>query len=84
MNLALVFICQFVFVGLKAFQQRSVAFDNYRWVIPTSLAMASVEVYVVVVIAQSGWSWLVVLTIGVASGAGALGAMILHKRYALK
>jgi len=75
------FGASFVFVFLKAFQQRNVAFDNYRWVFPTSLAMAATEVYVITVIATKGYSLLAVLGMGTGAGAGALLAMHLHHKY---
>ena len=78
------FCASFVFIFLKAFQQRNVAFDNYGWVFPTSVAMACTEVYVVAQIAQTGWDFLLVLTIGSGSGLGAIGAMIIHKKWVKK
>lgn len=69
----------FLFVFLKAFQQRNVAFDNYIAVIPISIMMASVEVFTVTKVAAAGWSWGVVLAIGLASGTGAITAMLSHK-----
>lgn len=76
-----VFAASFGFVFLKAFQQRNVAFDNYAWIFPVSLAMAATEVLVVANIAHAGWHIGLVLTIGSGSGLGALGAMLLHKRF---
>ncbi|MPZ19527.1 MAG: hypothetical protein GEV06_16645 [Luteitalea sp.] len=78
---ALVFAASFGFIFLKAFQQRNVAFDNYGWVAPTSLAMAGAEVFVIANIARNGWAWPLVLVIGLGSGAGALAAMLVHKRW---
>ena len=77
-------VASFIFVFLKAFQQRNVAFDNYLPVIPVSLGMASVEVYVIANIAQTGWSLYSVAAIGLASGSGALVAMLLHKKFLMK
>lgn len=79
-HLALVFLAAFAFVFLKAFQQRNVAFDNYIAVLPTSLLMAAVEVYVIVNAAQNGYSLFIVLAVGLGSGLGALAAMLTHKR----
>lgn len=70
----------FLFVFLKAFQQRNVAFDNFVAVIPVSLLMASVEVFTVTKVAAAGWSVGIVLAIGLASGSGAVAAMLLHRR----
>lgn len=73
----------FVFVFLKAFQQRNVAFDNYGWVMPISLLMAAAEVYVIATVAVGGWHLFLVGAIGAGAGAGCLCAMYLHKRYVL-
>lgn len=76
----LMFLAAFAFVFLKAFQQRNVAFDNYVAVLPTSMLMAVVEVYVIVKATENGYSLLVVLAVGTGSGLGALAAMLVHKR----
>lgn len=78
------FFCQLIFVFLKAFQQRNVAFDNYKWVFPTSLAMAAAEYAVVALIVQAGYSIGVVLGAGTGAGLGCLGAMLVHKKYVKK
>lgn len=75
------FLASYVFIFLKAFQQRSVAFDNYAWVIPTSLAMAATEVFVIANIAHNGWHIGLVTAIGLGGGAGCLTAMLVHKRW---
>lgn len=69
----------FLFVFLKAFQQRNVAFDNYVPVIPISIAMATVEVFTITKVAEQGFHLGAVLAIGLSSGAGAIAAMLLHK-----
>jgi len=74
------FGASFVFIFLRAFQQRNVAFDNYIAILPVSLMMAVVEVFVVANIATQGYHWPLVLTIGLGSGSGALSAALLHKR----
>lgn len=76
---ALAFISAFVFVFLKAFQQLNVVRGEYLWVLPTSMAMAACEVYVVVASATRGWGW-IILPIGVGSGLGAMAAMWLHSK----
>lgn len=82
MSYFLAFAASFAFIFLRAFQQRNVAFDNYVWIVPTSLLMASTEFVVVANIAQSqGYNVALVLTIGSGSGLGALCAALLHKRY---
>lgn len=74
------FSASFVFIFLRAFQQRNVAFDNYAAIMPTSLLMAATEVVVIVNIATMGWHLPLVLAVGIGSGSGALCAMIAHKR----
>ena len=81
MHTVTLFAASFVFVFLKAFQQRNVAFDNYRWVLPTSMGMAATEVYVISVIATQGYAVLAVLGMGLGAGAGALVAMYTHGKY---
>ena len=81
MHTIALFFASFVFVFLKAFQQRNVAFDNYRWVFPTSMAMAATEVYVIATIATQGYSVVAVLGMGSGAGMGAMLAMVLHHRY---
>lgn len=73
-------LASFVFIFLKAFQQRNVAFNHYLAVIPTSLLMAVVEVFAVATIAAEGWSIGIVLAVGIASGTGAVTAMLTHNR----
>lgn len=69
-----------IFVGLKSFQQRNVAFDHYRWILPTSIGMAICEFYVIAYVAKQGFSLLPVLALGVSSGIGSLSATYLHGR----
>lgn len=80
----LTFCASFVFIFLKAAQQRNVAFDHYWWIVPTSVLMASVEFYVIVNVVEQGLSIGLVLTIGLGSGFGALSAAYLHKRFLTK
>jgi len=75
------FMAQYIFVFLKAFQQRSVAFDHYRWVVPTSMLMASAEVFLIAQIAHLGLSpqtVLAVFAVGLGGGLGAISAMRVH------
>ena len=71
----------FAFVFFKAFQQRNVAFDHYRWVLPTSILMGLTEFYVVALVATRGYHIPLVLAAGLGGGTGALAAMWLHNRY---
>lgn len=76
-----IFASQFLWVGLRSFQQRNVAFDNYIAVLPTSMCMASVEVYIIYSIARSGWSVAIVLAMAAGGGLGCLAAMWTHKKW---
>ena len=80
-DIILTFLASFVFIWLRAFQQRNVAFDNYGWILPTSLLMAATEVYVIANIAHHGYTLGLVLAMGVGGGLGATLAAIMHKRY---
>lgn len=80
MSLALLFCASFVFIFLKAWQQRNVAFNHYWWVLPTSFCMAFVEVFVIVEVASQGFGHTLWLTVGAGSGLGALCAMWTHRR----
>jgi hypothetical protein len=77
-------VANFGFIFLKAYQQRNVAFDNYGMVLPTSFGLALTEVYVIAKVAVLGFTLPLALTIGAAAGAGALCAMLVHKRYHTK
>lgn len=88
MNELLAGIAYFVFVFFKAFQQRNVAFMNYKWIIPISYAMATTEVFVISLVAYEagtqGLSWGLLwfaLTIGTGGGLGAVASMWLHHKY---
>lgn len=78
------FCAMFVYVMLRALQQRNVAFDNYFWVIPTSYAMAAFDVFIIAFVAHAGWSVPIVLSNGTGAALGALCAMKFHKRYVKK
>lgn len=82
--IATTFAASFVFIFLKAWQQRNVAFDHYLWIVPTSLAMAIAEVYVIANIAVKGYSLWLVLSVGLGSGLGALISAWCHKRFLSK
>lgn len=80
-HLILTFLASFVFIWLRAFQQRNVAFDNYGWIMPTSLLMAVTEVYVIANVASMGYSLGLVLAMGLGGGLGATSAALVHKKW---
>jgi len=78
--IAMFFAC-YLYVFTRAFQQRNVVHDNYGWIIPTSYAMATLDVFIIAYIAHSGWSLSLIAVNGGGSGLGCLTAMLLHKRW---
>lgn len=70
----------FLYVFLKAFQQRSVASDSFIAILPVSLGLAAMEVFTTAKVAATGWHIGVVLAIGLSSGSGAMVAMLIHRR----
>lgn len=84
MSHAAIFFATFAYVMLRAFQQRNVAFDSYKWVVPTSYGMAVVDVFIIVSLSKSGWSLPLVLTYGTAGASGSLCAMWFHKKFVMR
>jgi len=72
------FAASYVFIALKAFQQRHVIHNDWWWVPPTSMAMAFVEVYVIAQVARQGYGLVIVLAVGTGAALGALTAMFIH------
>jgi hypothetical protein len=81
MQILEMFGATYVYVMLRALQQRNVAFDNYAWVIPTSYCMAVLDIFIVAFIAHAGWTWPIVLANGSGGCLGALTAMWFHKKH---
>ena len=75
------FAAVFCYVFVRAFQQRNVAFAHYWWIVPTSYCMATLDVFIIVFVAKSGWHIPVVLANGTGGACGALCAVYLHKRF---
>lgn len=71
----------YLYVLFRALQQRNVAFDNYRWVMPVSYCMATVDVFIISFVAHAGWSIMVVAANGTGAALGAMSAMLFHKRF---
>ena len=82
--LAVVAGANFFFIGLKSFQQRNVAFDNFGWIMPTSAAMAVVEVYVIATVAHYGFHWAMVGALALGGGTGSMAATYLHGKHIKK
>lgn len=73
------FLANFCFIGLKAWQQRNVAFLRYKAVFLVSNLLAVVEIFVIYTVAKSGLEWTTVLPIGVGGGLGCITAMYLTR-----
>lgn len=73
------FVASFIFVGLRSWQQLNVVHKKYWWILPTSYAMAAVEVFLVSAMAKNGWG-MIVLFIGGGGGLGSMTATYLHGR----
>lgn len=70
----------FVFVGLRSFQQLNVVQRKYLWILPTSYAMAAVEVLLIQQMAHNAWGW-IVLFIGAGGGFGSVTATWVHDKF---
>lgn len=79
-----VFAATYLYVMARAFQQRNVAFDNYRWIPLASSAMAILDVYIVSTVAREGWQIAIVCACAAAGTLGCWSAMLFHKRYVKK
>lgn len=78
MNYSLIAMASFIFVALKAFQQLNVMHDRTKWVLPTSLMMAFMEVSIIIGAISNGWT--AAIPMGIGGGLGCLAAMNLHRR----
>ena len=75
------FCSNFLFIGLKAMQQRNVQYLKYVRTVLTSNVLALVEVYVIYTVAAKGVSIETVLPLGLGGGIGACTAMYLTRHY---
>lgn len=78
---AAAFLASTLYVGLKATQQLNVVHDQFMLVIPTSVAMAACEVYVVAAIAKAGWDIGMILSVGLGAGIGCTISMWAHRKW---
>lgn len=73
------FAANFAFIGLKAWQQRNVAFLQYAMVFMVSQFLAAVEIYVIWRVAQAGATLETIIPVGLGGGLGAVSAMYLTR-----
>ena len=76
----MLFFANFVFIFLKAAQQRNVAHMHYGPVLPLSFILAFTEIYVIYTVVQQGLDWTYILAIGLGGGLGCMSSMYLHER----
>lgn len=74
---AVAFAASFIFIFLKAWQQLNIVHKKYWLILPTSVAMATCEVFVIVNMAKNGWGF-IVIAVGSGAGLGAMLATYLH------
>ncbi len=78
------FAVSFSYVFLKALQQLNVVHHKLLWIAPVSILMGLCEVFIISTVATNQAGFMVLVSIGVSLGfggaAGAILAMILHKR----
>lgn len=78
------FGAMFAYVFVRSFQQRNVIHDNYKWILPVSMCMATIDVFIIAYIAHKGFRLEIVIANGSGGGFGCLLAMYLHKRWVKK
>jgi len=72
-----IFFYSLFYVGLKSFQQLNVQHGKYLLIAPTSLAMALLEVGVVLQIVHQK-SWVTAIPLGCGAACGCMLAMLIH------
>lgn len=79
----LAFLSSFFFTFAKSFQQNNVTHKLYKWIIPTSLFLALMEVYTISVLSKHGVGWLI-LIVGLGSGLGSSLSVFVHDKFIMK
>lgn len=79
----LTFLSSFLYIFTKSFQQNNVTYRQYKWILPTSMVMAVMEVFMVSVLSKHGIGWLV-LFVGSGGGLGSICATFVHHKYLTK
>lgn len=80
LTLLTVFLANFVFIFLRAFQQQNVIHAKYGWVMPTSMFMALCEVFVIAQVAINGFTLPIVAAVAAGGGSGCMVSMWAHRR----
>jgi hypothetical protein len=79
----LTFLSSFIYIFTKSFQQNNVTHRQYAWILPTSMIMATLEVFTVSVLSKHGLG-ILVLFVGTGGGLGSMAATYLHHKYLIK
>lgn len=71
----------FIYVFLRAFQQKNVQHSMYAWMIPVSYGMGLCDVYIISTVARDGHIlWVTALFMGTGGALGSVGATFLHNK----
>ena len=79
-TLAAIFVSNFIYIGLKAYQQLNVVNHDLRGVFVTSNLMAAAEIYLISRYAALGPALPLVLAVGISGGLGCMTSMLLRRR----
>ena len=83
MMYVLLFLSSFLFMFAKSFQQNNVTHKLYKLILPTSMFLALMEVYIISTISKYGVGWLIVV-VGAGSGLGSMLSVLIHDKYVMK
>lgn len=81
-NIFILLTCTtFIFIFLRAFQQKNVMKNNYLWMAPTSYGMGFCEVYIIASVANDGLPLvLAAIAMGTGGATGSILATYLHEK----
>ena len=82
MNYLVALCVSFIYVFLKAFQQKNVVFDNYALIAPTSMFMAFCEATIIILYVKNTF-W-IFIPIGIGASLGSMLAMYVYNRWVRK
>ena len=81
MSYLAVFCTSYTFIGIKAIQQLQVVNYQFKFILPTSMALAGCEIFIVYNVAKTGWDTYLWLALGFGAGLGCMTAMMFHKKW---
>ena len=77
----------FIYIFLKAFQSRNIAFLHYRWAMTTNVFLVAAEIFVMgnIALAVTYGGWVPILCTFVSmcagGGTGCIASMYIHDKY---